>query len=59
MVRAVAADFLDVPGCRVHVLRDARLLELELPPCEVTRVTDARIEQAAFLEQCRCAHWTV
>lgn len=49
MISALAADFAAIPGCRVEVLRDARLHALPLAGCAVTEIhstADLRTEFA-------------
>jgi predicted ATP-grasp superfamily ATP-dependent carboligase len=38
MIEALAQDFVQIKGCEVTVMRDARLAELKFPDCRVTEV---------------------
>jgi predicted ATP-grasp superfamily ATP-dependent carboligase len=48
MLGAVAADFVRLPGCRVTVLRDPRVLNLALPGCEIIDVQSSASQRDEF-----------
>jgi predicted ATP-grasp superfamily ATP-dependent carboligase len=59
MIRALAADFLKLPGVEVLALRDRRLADWELPRCRITEVGQRCEETGALADLAPAADWTV
>ena len=59
MLLAVAADFAALQDMEVHVLRDARLANLNPPRCCIHTVATAAAERRAFTEQAATADCTL
>lgn len=59
MADALAADFAAIEGCRLVLLRDARLGDWSPPAHEVCDVADARQAQRAFDACAARADWTL
>jgi hypothetical protein len=60
MLAALAADFAAIDGVAVHVMRDRRLSEVQLPPaCRVVEVDSAADERRTFRALAARCDWTV
>jgi predicted ATP-grasp superfamily ATP-dependent carboligase len=59
MLAALAADFTRIPGCRISVLRDPRVLNLALAGCDVTDVICAAAREDEFDRLARTAAGTI
>jgi hypothetical protein len=59
MLGALAADFTRIDGCRVSVLRDPRVLELDLPGCDLTDVVSVTNHHDEFERLAAAADATI
>jgi hypothetical protein len=48
MLHALATDFARIPGCQVTCLRDMRVLELNLPQCELIDIQSSESHHTEF-----------